>query len=47
MALGFAFGEFQALDIVSRGEVPAGHEPLWILTAYLLAFGTLIHVFLP
>jgi hypothetical protein len=42
LAIGFMLGEFQALDIVSRGEVPAGHEPVWILVAYLLAVLTLV-----
>jgi hypothetical protein len=39
----FALGEFQALDVVSRGpdETPTG-EPIGILAAYLLAFGMLV-----
>jgi hypothetical protein len=42
VAIGFTFGEIEALDVVSRGDVPAGHEPVFILTAYLLAFGMLV-----
>jgi hypothetical protein len=37
LGVGFLVGEFQAVDMVSRGEVPTGHEPVAILTAYVLA----------